>query len=288
MRAPETTHKRIDGTSIIRFDVHQRAQHALLLFSFAFLAITGLPLKYSDSAVSGWWLGLWGGVGNTRAVHRFAAWVMIADCAYHLLYLLLPVAVLRRPFPSAMLPRFQDIRDLVQHIKHSLGFSKEPPKFDRFSYRNKFNYWFVWCGVIIIVGSGLILITYPRGAADELPRWIYPLALIVHGDAAILAIGWMLVVHMYFAHFARGVFPGDKSIFTGKVPFKRYRKDFPLEFTRIMAAAGLPVTAAEETTPADPEEPPEDDDPSPGDEKPCEVERPSPEDEEQSPEDQSK
>jgi cytochrome b subunit of formate dehydrogenase len=257
MRAPETTHKRIEGTSIIRFDVHQRAQHGLLLLSFALLAITGLPLKYSDSAVSGWWLGLWGGVDNMRAVHRFAAWIMIADCAYHLLYVLLPVVVMRRPFPSAMLPRLQDFRDFVQQIKHTLGYSEEPPKFDRFNYRNKFNYWFVCCGVILIVGSGLLLIIYPLGAAHELPRWIYPLALLVHGYAAILAIGWMLVVHMYFAHFARGVFPVDKSMFTGKVPFKRYRRDFPLEFTRIMAAAGLPAAVAEETKPPDPEEPSE-------------------------------
>ncbi len=257
MRAPEATDERIDGTSIIRFDVQQRAQHTLLFCSFAILAVTGLPLRYSDSAVSGWWMGLWGGVDSMRAVHRFAAWVMIADCVYHLTYLFVMVAVLKRPFPSAMLPRSQDVRDFVQDIKHALGFAKEPPKFDRFGYRNKFTYWLVCCGAFITVGSGFILM-YPLGSADQLAGWMYSLALIIHSDAAILAIGWMVVVHMYFAHFTRRVFPMDKSIFTGKVPFERYREDFPLEYARIMAAAGLPVTADEELTPPDPEEPPED------------------------------
>ena len=75
------------------------------------------------------------------------------------------------------------------------------------------------------------------------------LALVIHSDAAILAVGWMVLVHMYFAHFARHVFPMDKSIFTGRVPIKRYRAEYPLEYERIMAAVEAAAPRADETAP---------------------------------------
>ena len=255
MRTTTATNQRIDGTSIVRFDVQQRAQHTLMFCSFAILAVTGLPLKYSGWAISGWWMGRWGGIDNMRAVHRYAAWVMIAVCVYHLMYILV-----QRPFSTAMLPKFKDIGDFVQDMKHAFGLSKEPPRFDRFSYRNKFAYWLVYAGALVIVGSGFILM-YPVGAAERLGGWALPLALMLHSDAAILAIGWMVIVHMYFAHFARHVFPMDKSIFTGKVPAERYREEFPLEYERIMAASGVRIPARKELAPPVSEEWPEDAEP---------------------------
>ena len=229
--------QRIRGNSIIRFDVHQRAQHTLMFCSFFVLAGTGLPLKYSSWGISAWWMNRWGGIEITRGVHRYAAWVMVAVCVYHLLYILL-----KRPFSTAMLPKLADFRDFVQDMKHTFGLSKDRPQFDRFSYRNKGAYWLVWAGAAVMVVTGFILF-YPIGSAAHLSAWAYPLALIIHGDAAVLAVGWMVFVHLYFAHFSAHVFPADKSIFTGKVPAKRYREEFPLEYARIMAAAGLPETA---------------------------------------------
>jgi formate dehydrogenase subunit gamma len=248
MRAPVATSERVDGTSIVRFDAQQRAQHTLMFCSFAILALTGLPLRYSDWGISGWWMARWGGIDNMRAVHRYAAWVMIAVCVYHLMYILV-----KRPFSSAMLPRLKDVGDFVQDMKHTFRLSDEGPRFDRFSYRNKFAYWLVYCGAVVIVVTGFVLM-YPVGAADRLGGWAYPLALIIHSDAAILAVGWMVIVHMYFAHFARPVFPIDKSIFTGKVSVERYEEEFPLEYERIVAATGIPRMAAKKRTPSASEE----------------------------------
>jgi formate dehydrogenase subunit gamma len=223
--------------SIIRFDAQQRAQHILIISSFFVLAITGLPLKYSNWAVSAWWMGVWHGTENVRAVHHYAAWVMIAACAYHLMYLLVS-----RPFSTAMLPKLRDIGDFIQDMKHTFHLSKESPKFDRFSYRNKAAYWLAYPGAVVMIGTGLILL-YPAGTTRHLPGWTLPLALIIHSDAAILAIGWIVLVHMYFAHFSRHTFPLDKAVFTGKVPIERYREEFPLEYASIVAEEGLPVAS---------------------------------------------
>jgi len=98
------TVKRIEGTSIRRFDVHQRIQHVMMFSSFIVLALTGLPIKFSDWGASQWWLGGWGGIDVARTAHRYAAWVMIADCLYHAGYLLVSILILKRPFPTKMLP----------------------------------------------------------------------------------------------------------------------------------------------------------------------------------------
>src|SRR5512139_773940 len=107
------------AVSILRFDTQQRAQHILIIASFFVLAITGLPLKYSDWGISEWWTAVWHGTDNLRTVHHWAAWVMIAACAYHLMYLLVT-----RPFSTAMLPRFKDVGDFVQDVKHTFRLSE--------------------------------------------------------------------------------------------------------------------------------------------------------------------
>ncbi len=84
MATSGATADRIDGDQIRRFDVHQRIQHIMMFSSFIVLAITGLPMKFSEWGMSLWWMDVWGGIQNLRSVHHAAAWVMIACCVYHL------------------------------------------------------------------------------------------------------------------------------------------------------------------------------------------------------------
>lgn len=248
MATSGATADRIDGDSIRRFDVHQRIQHIMMFSSFIMLAITGLPMKFAEWSTSQWWMGVWGGIENLRTVHHGAAWVMIASAVYHLVYLLVALIVLRRPFPTHMLPRVQDAKDLIQDLKYWVGLSDELPKFGRFSYREKFDYWAVGWGLLIMIGGGLVLM-YPVAAAKILPGWAIPFALVAHSDEAVLAVGWILIVHMYFAHLHPLVFPMNKSIFTGKVPMHQYREEHALEYAQIMAAANLPLVPVEEVAP---------------------------------------
>lgn len=238
------TVERIDGDSIRRFDVHQRIQHIMMFSSFILLAITGLPMKFSGWAISQWWMGVWGGMDSLRGVHHVAAYIMMASCVYHIGYLSVSRLVLKRPLSTKMLPRVKDFKDLVQDVKYYMGLTDERPKFDRFSYREKFDYWAVFWGIFIMVGGGLILM-FPVGAAKIMPGWAIPFALVAHSDEAVLAVGWILIVHMYFAHLSPLVFPMNKSIFTGKVPIARYKEEYPLEFAQLMAAAGIDPATAE-------------------------------------------
>ncbi len=221
------------GERISRFDIHQIVQHAVLMVSFVLLVVTGLPLKFHNSVVSQWWAGVWGGIEATRSVHHFAAWVMVIVCLYHLVYIVNSTLILKRPFPVKMIPTGQDFVKLVQELGYFLGLRKERPQYDRFNWREKFDYWAIFWGMPVMAGSGFILM-YPVLVTKLLPGWVVPAALVAHSDEAMLALTWIFVVHIFFNHFAPGVFPINTSIFTGKVSKERYRREHPLEYERLL------------------------------------------------------
>ncbi len=218
---------------ITRFDIYQIIQHAVLMVSFILLVVTGVPLKFYDWALSQWWIGVWGGIEVTRSVHRVAAWVMVFVCLYHLFYIAYSTLVRKRPFPVKMVPGGQDVVKFFQELGYFLGLRKERPKYDRFNWREKFDYWAIFWGMPIMAGSGFILM-YPTFFTKFLPGWVVPASLVAHSDEAMLALIWIFLVHIFFNHFTPGVFPLNTSMFTGKVPKERYRREHPLEYERLV------------------------------------------------------
>ena len=225
----------LEGVSeekVTRFDVHQIIQHAALMGSFILLVITGIPLKYAGWAFNQWWIGLWGGIEATRSVHHFAAWAMVIVCVYHLLYLGYIILILKRPSPVKMFPNREDIIKFFQELGYFLGVRKTRPMWDRFNWREKFDYWAIFWGMPVMAGSGFILM-YPVLVTKYLPGWVVPTALVAHTDEAMLALIWIVVVHIFFNHFSPGLFPMNKSIFTGKVSREQYQREHPLEYERL-------------------------------------------------------
>ena len=238
-RAVPLRREQVAETHVVRFDHHQRLQHVLMMSSFIVLALTGLPQKFGDLALSQWWVNTLGGLETVRAIHRTAGFVMLGDCLYHLCYLGFRMGVQRQLGPLRMVPSPKDVRDVLQTMLHFLGVAPEKPKFDRFSYLEKFDYWAVFWGIAMIGGSGLVLM-FPVKATGFLPGQAIPVALAIHSDEAVLAVGWILIMHMFNAHLAPWIFPFNSSIFTGKVSARRYAAEHPLEWARIASTGPAP------------------------------------------------
>ena len=235
--ARPAVHESVREDVVVRFDAHQIIQHILLVVSFVLLALTGLPLKFNTSPISQWWIAVWGGVDTTRAIHQIAAWAMVVDCVYHLSYLGITTVFLKRPLPVAMIPTVQDARNLFQEIRYFLGLAQERPQYGRFDWKAKFDYWAIFWGMPVMVLSGFIM-TYPVLATKIAPGWLVSVAYVAHTDEALLAVGWIFLVHFFFTHFSPGIFPVNKSIFTGKVPKERYMREHPLELESPVIIAG--------------------------------------------------
>jgi len=233
----------------IRFSLNVRAQHMVLAVGVILLIITGLPIKFHESDWAKLLFQLIGGLEVSRIIHRVGASMLIAVAFWHMLYLLTREG--RRELRE-LLPRPKDLRDFIQNVKYFLGLSKERPKFGRYSYLEKFDYWAVYWGMVIMIGSGLFL-WFHNLALALFPKYVLDIAREAHSDEALLATLAIVIWHWYNVHFNPSSFPMNKTIFTGRISKEKMMEEHPLEYEALMRqrreqeeAVGVAVESEEE------------------------------------------
>jgi cytochrome b subunit of formate dehydrogenase len=216
-----------------RFNVFHRFIHLVMMITFIGLALTGLPLKYPNAFWAKGLMLLWGGVKGAGMIHRWCAGITFGYFALHLLWVFYCLLILKEKLlgPDSIVPSWKDFQDLYHHIRYFLG-KGSPPELGRFTYWEKFDYWAVFWGIAFIGGSGLVL-WFPEFFSRFLPGVLFNIAYTIHSDEALLAVGFIFIVHLYNAHFRAGVFPLDRSIFTGKIDAKEMMERHPLEWLHL-------------------------------------------------------
>jgi len=231
-------------SAVERFSLAQRVEHFLLLISFNVLVITGLPQKYFGEGWGERLIVLFGGIDQIRFIHRTFAVILIALGLYHLVVV---AATRRRPVRRHdMNLSMRDIRDMFADIRFLSGLSQERPRFGRFDYRQKFEYWAVLWGTVIMAVTGLLM-WFPSLVTQWLPGVVVPAARVAHGGEALLAMLAVVVWHFYNAHFRPDVFPMDPTMFTGKMTVERLRHEHPEEFDELQEMGALPEDPSPQT-----------------------------------------
>ena len=221
----------VQGDYIIRFDIHQRIQHYGLMISFIVLAITGFLRGFPDWPTFQWFTSLFGGVEVLRLVHDIAAFVMIAVGIYHLGYIAYGYFV-KGKFPSAMMPRLKDLKDMVHTFLWIFGMHKHEPEYDHFQYGQKIDYWAIFWGMPVMVITGIIMM-FPAFFARWFEGQWFAVVATAHRDEAVLAVGFILIVHMYYGHLQAPAFPVNTVMFTGKMLKSKYKQWFGREYAQI-------------------------------------------------------
>ncbi len=227
---------------VLRFNKSNRITHIVIVVSFLVLAATGLPLMYYYTNWAQTLVHGLGGVRVTRVLHRTFAVVTFGYAFYHLGHLLWLGLVKRERGllfgPNSMVPRKKDFQDVYHMMRWFLYRDKKPPKFDRWTYWEKFDYFAVFWGVPIIGLSGLML-WFPGVFTRVLPGSILNVAMIIHGEEALLATGFIFAFHFFHNHMRPENFPLDTVIFTGKLPLKRFKEERPKEYERLLEEGKL-------------------------------------------------
>jgi len=215
---------------VTRFSTLERAEHVAVMGLFVVLALTGFPQKFYDHRWAQVLTGMLGGVDTARWFHRAAGVTFGALLVAHILRLVL--SVLRGKSVLSMVPTKQDFADAVQTIRYYLRLADTMPRFDRFDYRQKFEYWGMVVGSAVVVGTGVALL-FPIQAAVLLPGQLIPAAYVAHSQEGLMAFLVVIVWHIYNAHLNPDVFPFDWSIFNGKISRHRMLEEHPLELARM-------------------------------------------------------
>jgi formate dehydrogenase gamma subunit len=220
--------------TLVRMDAAQRWQHLVLAASFIVLAWTGFALKFPDS-----WVAHTLGSGETlrRWSHRIAGVLLLLAGAYHVGY----VAATRegRRLVKDMMPGLKDARDAAANARRLAGLGGAKPRFGRFGYAEKMEYWAVVWGTIIMGVTGL-MIWFKMEVTQFLPRWAVDVATTVHYYEAILACLAILVWHLYHVIFDPDVYPLNRAVLDGRVSREWLEEEHPLDPS---LAGGEPVGA---------------------------------------------
>lgn len=213
----------------VRFSLNQRIQHFLLVVSFTLLAFTGIPLKFPSAT----WLLLGFNISVARIIHRISAVILISVSVYHLFYL--AALLVRNKFrikeTFTMLPSMKDVKDFLETTKNYLGLRSDLPMYDRYSFREKFEYWALAWGTLVMIISGLTL-WFNVAIGNFMPDWWIVAAYIAHSWEAWLAILAIIIWHMYNAHFAPGKFPMSSVWLNGRISEEEMIIEHPLEYER--------------------------------------------------------
>ena len=211
----------------LRMTLNERFQHFFLLSSFITLVITGFALKFPEALWLNWFRILLGeGAFEFRGdLHRIAAGVMVAVSLYHIGYIIFTKR--GRRFLSDMWFKKTDITDLTQTFKYYIGKTKERPKFRRFSYIEKMEYWAVAWGTVVMGVSGSLL-WFENTFLPIISNSGMDIATAVHYYEAILASLAILVWHFYFVIYNPDVYPMNKAWFTGHLSKEEMELEHPL------------------------------------------------------------
>ncbi|MGO9591019.1 MAG: formate dehydrogenase subunit gamma [Candidatus Acidiferrales bacterium] len=230
-----------------RFSLGQRYLHGVIMSTFVGLAFTGMVLRFSHTT---WAPAVAHAVGGFAAIlffHKFCAVLLTVAFLIHVGDVVVYRGIIKRDIgvfwgPNSMIPQLKDLKDLFGQFRWFLWLGPRP-KFDRFAYWEKFDYWGVFWGMAVIGFSGYSMWFAPFFARFFPGSWLN-IALLIHGEEALLAAWFIFAVHFFNTHLRPGSFPMDLVIFTGRETEKELKEKHPEEYQRLLETGQLQAAQA--------------------------------------------
>jgi cytochrome b subunit of formate dehydrogenase len=213
-----------------RFNTARIIEHLVQITTFCVLVATGLSQKFYSFDISIWFILKLGGIDTVRIVHRSAGLIFSLAAVVHIGAGILGIIV-RKWQPSLIITK-NDFTSAVHNIKYYLGIENLPAMNGKYTYTQKFEYWGILTGSLMMIGTGAVL-WQPVFFARFMTGEVVPLAKVLHSEEALVVFliiaGW----HIYNAVFSPEVFPLNVSIFTGYITKERMIQEHLHELARI-------------------------------------------------------
>ena len=234
--------------ALLRMGFYERVEHYARMFSFLLLALTGMALVFPDSVFARVVITLCGGMSGRAIIHRLAAVLLLSSSLSHLTW----VTVTRhgRDTFRGLLPKRQDLDDAWGTVLWLTGMRDHGPCFGRFTFLEKFEYFALLWGTIVMTLTGALLV-FVNWSLTNLPKWVLDASGIIHRWEAILAVGAIAIYHLYHVVWRPGVFPGNLCWITGKLRPEEYIRDHPLDYAEAVGWLRSPAASKRKPKPKD-------------------------------------
>jgi len=238
-----------------RFSIHQRIQHIILFSCVITLSLTGFPLKFAHKPWAANLYAFFGGIEVAPKIHRAAGTILLGLFVYHTIYFLLlfyengikklkeegnlsPGNVVREFLNLEMVPKKRDLYDIIDTFKYLLYFTNKKPRYDRMSWKEKFDYFAPYWGIPVLGPAGVML--WQRDIVSHyVPGIALNAAYIMHTDEAFLAAMFLFGVHWYNVHYSPEKFPMATVFLTGYLSEEEMIHEHYAEYERVMREEGL-------------------------------------------------
>lgn len=238
-----------------RFSANQRIQHIILAVCVVVLVLTGMPLKFHDAGWAPYLYSLFGGISVAPAIHKGFGSVLMVLFGFHVGYLtyviykfrILPMKkkegltvmkVLKIIGTQPLVPNLKDAMDIGALMKYLLFFTNVRPRGDNFTWKEKFDYWAPFWGMLIIGLTGIVMWNKEM-ATQLLPGGVLNFSIIAHSDEALLAALFLFIWHWYNVHFSISVFPMGTVFITGYLSEELMVEEHYDYYVEVMKKAGL-------------------------------------------------
>ena len=209
-----------------RFSPARILEHWVHVLFFCVLVCTGLTQRFYSLEISQWIILHLGGIDAVRLIHRFAGVLFSLGVGAHVLTA--AVGIVYKKWQPSMVITKKDFTDVILNVRYYLGLEKSPTRGGRYTYKQKFEYWGILTGVLLMMLTGAIL-WFPTVATKFLPGEIITAAKVLHTNEALVVFLIIAIWHIYNAIFSPEVFPLDTSIFTGYISKERMLREHPEE-----------------------------------------------------------
>ena len=213
-----------------RFHTGRIIEHWTALITVVTLVATGLAQRFYYLDLSQWFIMKAGGIDIIRLTHRYTGIIFSIAALIHIISGI--IGVVFKGWQPSMIINKKDFTDITHNIRYYLGIENHPAGCDRYDYKQKFEYWGVIIGGILMIATGAVL-WFPITVTRFLPGEIIPTAKALHTNVAFVMFIITALWHIYNSIFSPEIFPLDTSIFTGYISRERMIKEHPLELARM-------------------------------------------------------
>jgi formate dehydrogenase subunit gamma len=223
-----------------RFNTTRIIEHWIQLMTFIVLVVTGLSQRFYTLDLSRWLILHGGGIDSVRLIHRYTGLIFSCAVAAHVLAAVFGL-VIKRWQPSMVITK-NDFLNAIHNIRYYLGNEQYPAQGGKYSYTQKFEYWGILTGGLLMIATGAVL-WKPLFITRFMTGEIIPAAKVLHSNEALAVFLIISLWHIYNAIFSPEVFPLNMSIFTGSLSRERMIHEHILELASLEGTTATEILA---------------------------------------------